>query len=795
MYKSYFKIGWRNLVKNKGYSFINIAGLASGMAIAMLIGLWISDEVTINKNYQHYDRLVQVMQNQTIDENVNTSPSIPRPLENAMRDTYGSDFSHFSMASWPREHILSSADKKITQTGNYFQVDFPEMISLKMIEGSRKGLKDPSSILLSSSAASALFGSANPMNRVVKIDNTQEVKVTGVYQDLPYNSTFGELQFISSWELLVASQEWMKRAADRWDNNSFQLFAQLAPEADVEQVSDKIKNIRADITKDITFKPEIFLHPMRDWHLRSNWKDGIKSDGRIQMVWMFGIIGGFVLFLACINFMNLSTARSESRAKEVGVRMSIGSERGHLINQFLTESFLVVSLAFVFAMGLVTTSLTWFNALADKRITIEWSNPIFWLIGISFVFITSLLAGSYPAFFLSSFRPVNVLKGSFKTGKLGALPRKALVVVQFTVSIALVVGTLVVYEQIQFSKSRPTGYNRDGLIMIPVKSPDLNGKYETLHTALKNTGAVKEVAESSSPLTQIWSNSGGFHWSGKDPKAQFADFGIIAVTREYGRTIEWKIAEGRDFSIDFPSDSMAVILNEAAVKFMGVRDPIGMELKNGEETYHVIGVVKDMVVESPYSEIRHNLYFLDSKYQRVNWINVKLNPDKTVSESLAAVESVVREFAPSVPFDYRFTDQEYAKKFALEERIGKLAYVFAGLATFISCLGLIGLASFVAEQHRKEIGIRKVLGASIAQIWKMLSMNFVILVMISSVIAIPIASYFMRIWLLRIQYHIEISWTTIALVEFGALMITLLTVSYQAINAAIANPVNSLRSE
>lgn len=794
MYKSYLKVGWRNLLRSKGYSMINIGGLASGMAIAMLIGLWIWDEMAFDTNHQNYDRLVQVMQHQTVDGKTMTQVAIPLPLETSLREVYGTDFEHLAMSTWTNEHILSSGEKNVLKTGNYVQPGFPEMLSLNMIGGTRKGLKDRASILLSESAARALFGNKDPMNQLVRIDNTHDVKVTGVYEDLPYNSTLRKLQFISNWELF-ASEDWVQRARDQWDNNSFQLFGQVAAGLDVDDVSAKIKSLRADRSGDKTYKPEVFLNPMRDWHLRSRWENGIKSGGQIQMVWMFGIVGAFVLFLACINFMNISTARSEKRAKEVGIRMTIGSVRSQLINQFLTESFLVVALACIVAAAITALSLPWFNDLADKKISMQWSNPVFWLTGISFVIVTSLVAGSYPAFFLSSFRPINVLKSTFNTGKLSSLPRKILVVVQFTVSITLVFATLIVNDQIQFLKDRPIGYDRDKLILVQVKTPDFVGKYEVLRTDLINSGAAKEVAESSSPLTQVWSNSSGFNWPGKDPKLQSSDFGIINVTHEYGSTVGWTIAEGRDFSRDFSTDSSAILLNEAAVKFIGTKEPVGMEITRGDKKLHVVGVIKDVVMEVPYSQVRPNIYLMDNNYLRVNWINIRLNSARPTSESLATIEAVFKKYAPSVPFDYKFADDEYAKKFTQAEHIGQLSYVFAGLATFISCLGLIGLASFVAERHTKEIGIRKVLGASIAQLWRLLSGNFLVLVTIASLVAVPLASYVMNYWLQNFHYHTEISWRVFVITVSGALGITLITVSYQAIRAAMANPVKSLRSE
>jgi ABC-type antimicrobial peptide transport system permease subunit len=793
MFKSYFKIGFRNLWKNKGYSAINIGGLAVGMAVAMLIGLWIYDELTFDTYHDHYEDVAQVLQNQTFNGTKGTQSAIPRPLESALRNNYGSDFKYLSMSSWTGDHILSFGENKISKTGNFIQPDFPEMLSLKMLKGSRQGLKDPTSIFLSESTAKALFGSADPINQAMRIDNKMDVKVTGIYEDIPHNTSSNELQFLACWDLYLTTENWLKEAATQWGNNSFQMFVQVAPGADMATVSEKIKNVKAIADEDIViFKPEMFLHPMRDWHLRSEWKEGIQTGGRIQMVWLFGIIGVFVLLLACINFMNLSTARSEKRAKEVGIRMTVGSLRSQLINQFLSESFLVVSLAFIIAVVVVIISLPWFNDLADKRMVIDWVSPAFWLISIAFIVITSLLAGSYPALYLSSFQPVKVLKGTFKVGRFASIPRKVLVVVQFTVSVTLIIGTIIVHNQIEYTKARPIGYDRAGLVMMQMKSPDYYGKYDVLRNELKNAEAIDEMAESSSPVTGVWSNNGGFDWKGKDPALQ-TDFATIWVTPEYGKTVGWNVKEGRDFSRDFSTDSSAIILNEAAVKFMNVKDPVGMEVKWNDKTLHVVGVVKDMIMDSPYSPVKQGVYLLN--YENVNWINLKLNPKKSVSESLQIIESVFKKHIPAAPFEYKFVDDEYAKKFESEVRVGKLASVFAVLAILISCLGIFGLASFVAEQRTKEIGIRKVLGASVTNLWRMLSKDFVVLVIISCLIAIPIAYYLLASWLQKFEYHTEISLWILFVAGISTLAITLATVSYQAIRAAMMNPVKSLKTE
>jgi putative ABC transport system permease protein len=800
MIKNYLKIAWRNLIKNPVYSSINIGGLAVGLAVAMAIGLWIYDELYFDRYHQNYDRLAQVMQHQTFNGRKGTQTAIPMPLVNELRDKYGSDFKHLAMSSWQGDHILAYGDQKISRSGNYMEEDIPEMLSLQMLKGTRKGLHDINSILLSEATALALFGSAEPLGKLIKLDNKTDLTVTGVYEDLPYNTEFRELTFIAPWELYVNSMEWVKRTRDeaQWGNNSFQLFAQVTDVADMEKVSARIKNVKLDrVDEDEKqFKAEIFLNPMRDWHLRSNWEEGIRTGGPIRYVKLFAVVGVFVLLLACINFMNLSTARSEKRAKEVGIRKAVGSVRSQLIKQFFSESFLVVILAFLGSLGLVLLILPWFNEITDKQIRFPWSEPVYWLLCLGFIVLTATLAGSYPALYLSSFQPVRVLKGTFRAGRYASLPRKALVVVQFSVSIMLIIGTIIVHNQIQHSKNRPIGYNNDGVIMIQMKSQDFYGKFDVLRNELKSKGAIVEMAESSSPLTAVYSNNGGFEWEGKDPALQ-TDFATIWVTHEFGETIGWQFKEGRDFSRDFSTDTLALVINEAAVKFMGVSDPLGMVVRwgDGEDArkYTIVGVIKDMLMSSPYEPVKQTFYMLS--YDNVSFINLKLNPKKSATESIALVEATFKKHIPSAPFDYKFTDEEFSKKFVSEERVGRLASGFAMLAIFISCLGLFGLASFTAEQRTKEIGVRKVLGASVLNLWGLLSRDFVLLVFISCLISIPVAWYYLEGWLQNYTYRTDISWWVFAVSVTGAMCITLLTVSYQSIRAALMNPVKSLRSE
>jgi len=467
------------------------------------------------------------------------------------------------------------------------------------------------------------------------------------------------------------------------------------------------------------------------------------------------------------------------------------------MGQFFSESLLVVAFAFLLSLLIVQMILPWFNEVADKKLTLLWSNPVFWLAGIGFALFTGLIAGSYPALYLSSFKPVKVLKGTFRAGRFATLPRKVLVVVQFTVSVALIIGTMIVYRQIQFSKDRPVGYDREALMMVPMKSPDFYGKADLLRSELVANGAITKLAESSSPLTSVWSNNGNISWAGKDPGLD-ADFATIWVTTDFGKTVGWQFAAGRDFSKEFLTDSSAVVINEAAVKFMDIKDPVGTVIKWGTDehanNYTVIGVIKDMIMSSPYEPVKQSIYLVNRpKY--VNWINLKLNPAKSVHESIAKIEAAFKKYIPAAPFDYKFADDEYARKFSAEKRVGKLAGFFAILAVLISCLGLFGLASFVAEQRTKEIGVRKVLGASVINLWGMLSKDFVLLVIISCVIAAPLAWYFLHGWLQKYTYRTPISWWVFAAAFAGALIITLLTISFQSIKAALMNPVKSLRTE
>src|SRR5436190_4476954 len=497
MLKNYFKTAWRNLGKSKMHSFINIAGLSIGMAVAILIGLWMYDELSFNKNFKNYDRIAQVIQNVTNNGEVQTWRGVPYPLADELRKNYGSDFKRIVICVAWDDHMLTYNEKKLKQTGGYFEKGAPEMFSLRMVVGNWNGLDDPASIFLSESAAKAYFGNEDPLNKIVKIDDKPPVKVTGIYKDFPHNSTFADLNFIGTWDFLYHNDEGLRTMEDPWRPNFASLFVQLNDDADFSKVSTRIKDaklkrVNIQLQKK---KPALFLHPMGDWHLYSEFKNGVNVGGSIQYVWMFGIIGAFVLLLACINFMNLSTARSEKRAKEVGIRKTVGSLRRQLIEQFFAESIFTVGVSFLLSLLLVILSLSFFNDIAGKHMSIPWTNPFFWSLSIGFTFFTALIAGSYPAFYLSSFNPVKVLKGTFKARRFAAIPRKVLVVIQFTISVTLIIGTIIVYRQIQFAKDRPVGYSRERLVSILTPDSSIHSHFDVVKDELMRTGVISSVAE------------------------------------------------------------------------------------------------------------------------------------------------------------------------------------------------------------------------------------------------------------------------------------------------------------
>ena len=794
MIRNYLKIAWRNMLNNKVYSALNIVGLAAGMAVALLIALWVVNEFSYDKFLPNYKQLYQVELNFTDPhEGEHTQQAVSLPIADVLRKDYP-EVKYVAESDWIGQHDLLVGNKKIYISGAAIGSDFLKMFQYPLIRGNvNTVLKDAYSIVLTESTAKALFGDADPLDKTVRIDNRHDLKITGIMKDVPKNSSL-QFSYLIPFSYSEQTEDWMKGARTTYYNNSFQLFVQLQPNADYAKLAPKIRNIVYNGgVKMRVVKPVVLLHPLKYWHLYSDFKNGKEVGGFIDYVRMFSIIGILVLLIACINFMNLSTARSEKRAREVGVRKAIGSLRKDLIFQFLTESILITFVAFLLCVIIVQIVLPSFDTLTGDSISIPYTNPVFWCIMISYVLVTGLLAGSRPAFYLSSFNPVKVLKGSIQVGKAASLPRKILVVLQFTCSIALIISTIIVYQQIQYAKNRPTGYSSDRLMTTDM-SGDLSNNYDALKNSLLQTGVVESVAKASSPMTGVYMHTGIEKWPGQLAGELRISVGGISVSENYFETVGMKLIDGHDFSANWSADTSNIIINEAAVKRMGLKDPINQVIRydNINGPARIIGVVKDALMQSPFTPVEPTVF---NHGRGGNFVIYRLSAGTKTHDAIEKITKIFNNYNPAYPYIYQFVDEEYNHKFNLELLVGKLASVFAGLAIFISCLGLFGLAAYVAEQRTKEIGVRKVLGASVAQVWLLLSKDFIMLVLISCVIASPIALYFLKNWLQKYEYRITIGPGVFILSAVAAIIVTLITISFQAIRAALANPVKSLRSE
>lgn len=791
MLKNYIKIAIRSLMKNSVYSFINIAGLAVGIACSILILLWVNDETSYDKFQPKYNRLYQVWTNAYFDGKINSWISVPQPLKNALQEEI-SDIKNATISEWGGTHLLTVGDMKLNKRGYFVSSEFLEMFEFPLLKGSAETVLDePYSIVLTESAAKNLFGDEDPINKIIRLDSDADVKVTGVMKDIPTNSSF-EFDYLVPFSLMLATQEWAKNAENNWGNSSFQVFVELPEGTSKAQVDQKIKSILMEKgdDDDDSFKKELFLHPMKDWRLRSTFENGVATGGMIDYVNLFSIIAVFILIIACINFMNLATARSEKRAREVGIRKSVGSKRQELIFQFLGESLLIAFISFVLALILVEGTLPFYNDLVEKQLYIPYLTPQFWVFALVIISVTGLLSGSYPALYLSSFSAVKVLKGKIQVGKSASIPRQVLVVLQFGFSIILIVGTIVIYYQIQHVKSRDLGYNQENLISVQYND-ELRENYDIIKKELLRTGVVEAVTRSNSPITEIWSNN-FLGWPGK-PEDLRVIFSTVATEYDYTKTMGIKMLMGRDFSEDFKSDSSAIIINKAGLDLMNLENPIGTKLDLWGGERELIGVVDNTLMGSPFRAVSPLFMVFDPKW--ISSVSIRLSRTNDLKGSISKVEEVFKKLNPAYPFEYDFADVEFSKKFTTIDLIGKLANLFAFLALLITGLGLFGLAAFTAEQRTKEIGIRKVLGASVITVVVMISRDFTKLVLVAFVIAAPIAWHFLDSFLDRYPIRIAIPWWTFPLAGCLALIMAVGIVSLQAYKAAIDNPVKSLRSE
>ena len=792
MFRNYFITSWRNLVRDKSYSTFNILGLAVGMGIALLIGLWVQYQFSYDKWLPQSDLAYRIMLRTNSNGEINAGIAVPLPAAAmAKKDIPG--IRYIAQADWMGNHSLVAGDKKIYNSGAFVGGDFLRIFPYQLSEGNAvEVLKEPASIVLTRSTAIALFGSKDPMNKMIRLDNQQELKVTGVLADVPGNSSL-QFNYLMPFSFYVQTQEWIRENMQNWGLNPIQTFVSLQPGANRSEVNARLSEVvkQYDPQGYRSEHTELFLHALKDWHLYSDFANGRQSGGFIEFVRMFSLIGIVVLIIACINFVNLSTAKSERRAREVGVRKAIGSLRRDILVQFLVEAFVITIAAFVVALLLVDVALPSFNALTGSAIRIPWTNVWFWSTMAGYILLTGLLAGSRPAFHLAALRPVLVLKGGQNEGRAAALPRKILVVVQFTASVALIISTLIVYRQIQYARQRPMGFDASQLVMTDASS-DVDRNFAALKSELLQSKLVSSVARSTTAL-DLNSWTGIDDWQGKNP-GETLGVATVGITDDYFVTAGMQFSRGRDFAKGLREDTTEVILNEAAVKRMRFKDPLNQViLWNNHRRIHVIGVVKDALLQSPFSSPEPTFFVYNPVWS--NSVIYRLSPGVSAVAALPTIASVFNRWNPAYPFVYHFADQQFNARFGQEVLIGTLAGVFAFLAILISCLGLFGLAAYMAQRRTREIGIRKVLGATVGQVIVMISREFVILVTISCFIASPVAFYFMRNWLLGYDYRIRITADIFIDSAAVALAITIATISFQAIRAARQNPVRSLRTE
>jgi ABC-type antimicrobial peptide transport system permease subunit len=787
MLRNLFLVAIRNLRKNSLYSVINISGLSIGIACSILILLWVVDELSFDRFIPKSDRIYQVYVNAEFDGSINTWRSVPLPTYEAMK-TVDNDIVNTVVTGWGYEHLLTVGDTRVFKDAYWVSEEFLEIFEFPLVAGDPSTvLDDPLSIVISESTAKALFGEEDPINKLVKLGEGGELKVTGILKDVPQNSSF-EFDFLVPWKYREQINEWVVDNQDNWGNYSFQIFLELSDKSKAGSVEENIKEMLTEKGQD-DIEREFFIYPMERWRLHSQFENGVEKGGIIEYVQLFSVIAIFILVIACINFMNLATARSEKRLKEVGIRKSIGSRRIDLIFQFLGESIVITLISFVIAIVLVLLVLPFYNQMVEKELALDISSPFFWMLSTGLILFTGLMGGSYPAFYLSSFSPVRTLKGSITIGKNASLPRRILVILQFGVAIILMIGTVIIYQQIELVKNRDLGYDMNNLITTDF-TDELRENYETLKNEILQSGAVESMTRSNSAITQINSNN-FLGWPGK-PEDLRVIFTTITSEYDYTKTMGIEVLQGRDFSEDFKSDTAAIVINKAALDLMQLENPIGTELDLWGDKRTLVGVVDDVLMGSLYREVKPMFIILN------DWggvITLRLNKNNDYQSSLATVKEIFEEINPAYPFDYKFVDSEFEEKFTTIKLTRRLAIIFAVLAILITGLGLFGLASYTAEQRTKEIGIRKVMGATVPNLVSLMSRDFSILVVVSFLLSAPLAWVLLDKYLEKYPIRIDMQWWIFPITGLVALLFALFIVSNQARKAAQANPVDSLRNE
>ncbi|HVU55146.1 MAG TPA: ABC transporter permease [Puia sp.] len=783
MVQNYGKTIRRNLLRNKVFSFINITGLAVGMASALLILLWIGNEMSYDLFHEKKDRIYMAWNRATINGHVACWPNTPIPMGPTLKKDYP-EVEEAVRTNWVGAFVLSNGDKHLQTQGLITDPGFFDVFSFPLVQGNpATALVEPHSIVLTETMARKLFGSTEVLGRTMRVDSTTDFTVTGVARDLPDNTQF-RFEYLAPWNYMK-EVHWDN---SNWGNSSIMTYVLLRPGVSEQRADRLFAHVITAHAPDV--KNDVFLHPLRKWRLHSRFENGVNTGGMIESVRMFGIIAAFILLIACINYMNLSTARSERRAREVGIRKVVGAGKGSLIARFLGESILMAVVALGIALLIVIPVLPHFNELVEKQLTIPYGDGNFWLNIGGFVLLTGLLAGSYPAFYLSGFKPIQVLKGSFKVVRALVAPRKILVVIQFTTAIALIICTLVVYQQIMYVQNRDSGFDKKNLSFVYIKG-DIARHYPMIRSELLSRGLVSSVTRTNSPVTDIWCMDDTYEWKGKDPKARHV-FARFTTDKDFAQTIGVKMLEGRDIDMEtYPTDTGALVLNEAAVRQMGLIHPVGQTVKNTEGIWHIVGVVRDFVPGSPFNAVPPVV--IEGPRNWLGTMTFRVNDNG--SEAQAKISDIFKKYNPNYPYEYYTVSKTYASAFEGEQHLGLMAAFFAGLTIFISCLGLFALAAYMAENRVKEIGIRKVLGASVPTLTTLLTREFMILVFISFAIASPLAGWLMHAWLQDYDYHTSISPWIFVVTGMLSFVIALGTVTYQSLQAALASPAKSLRVE
>lgn len=787
MYKNYIKTALRSLWNNKSYGLLNIAGLAVGIAAAALIFLWAEDEISYNHHHKDFDQIYKVMGHQTYDNTTHTFSSTPGKLAAAMKvEIPGIEIT--SRTNWGTRALFSKDNENIYEQGVNVDSTFFMIFDFPFLYGNpNKPFDQLHSMVISRKVAEKFFGRAeDAYGQSLQLNNEKEYLVSGVFEDLPKNSSF-KFDYAVPFKLFEENNPWL----EKWANTGVVTYAQLNKNADPQKINSILKNFIQEKDKEALAKP--FLFPISDWHLYSKFENGKQVGGRIEYVQLFTIIAWIILIIACINFMNLATARSEKRAKEVGVRKVMGAGKNQLIIQFLLESIILSLFSVLLSVGLIYLFLDGFNLLVEKELSIGFTNPKH-VLGILIIgLICGVLAGSYPAFYLSSFNPTSVFKGSVFGGSKGAaFTRKGLVVLQFGISIILIVSTLIIYDQIQHVQNRDLGYNKENLIYTNLQGK-MNERFGVIKQELLKTGMIENVSLSNQRLLQMGNNGWDYHWQGKDPNQKI----LITherVSHEYLETMGMALKAGRDFKNLKYQDSTSIIVNESFARLLNKENVVGEIITaGGQDKLEIIGVVEDFVYSDMYAEAMPLILFPEPT--ATNFMFIRLKKEVDMAGALAHIESVMRTQNPGYPFEYKKMDEEFKNLFQTETLTGKLSRIFAFLAIFISCLGLFGLAAYTAERRVKEIGIRKVLGSSVTGIVRLLSIDFVKLILIAFLIAFPVSWFFMKSWLQNFAYRVSIDWTIFLFAGVATVLIALLTVSIQAFHAALSNPVKNLRTE